>query len=337
MINLQSLQHSLESWKNPKVWISTLAVLGATMLFFGKRYFNGGVCKITGSLKGKTIVITGANTGIGKETARILANREANVILACRDENRTLDAIDDLVKSGVNKKNLTFMKLDLSDLQSVRRFCKEFKQKYSELHILINNAGIMSLPKREETKDGIEKQFGTNHVHFLLTNLLVDELRKGAPSRVVMVSSLLHRRGRIFFEDVNLKTNYEPQLAYAQSKLANILFAKEFNKRWEQKGIKAVSLHPGVIRTELGRYRLNTFFKRFWFALITPLWYFFTKSVWYGAQTTVYGAVCEHNLLPGGEYFGDCKISHRLSQEGQNMEDAAKLWKLTEEMVGQKF
>jgi NAD(P)-dependent dehydrogenase (short-subunit alcohol dehydrogenase family) len=324
--------------KNSKVWVSSLAVLSAAFLYLGKQYFNGGVCKISGSLKGKIIVITGANTGLGKETARILANRGAYVILACRDERKAHDAIDDLVRGGVNKKNLVFMKLDLSDLQSVRQFCKEFKKKYSELHILINNAAVGFLQKREETKDGFEKQFGTNHVgHFLLTNLLIEELKAGAPSRVIMVSALLHLKGRIFFEDINLRHNYSAIMGYCQSKLANILFAKEFNKRWEQKGIKAVSLHPGVINTELTRSYKDSFLKRFVFALFHPMIYYVCKSEWYGSQTTVYCAVCEHNQLPGGAYFADCKVSNKLSVEARNKEAAARLWKLTEDMVGQKF
>mmetsp|Transcript_22955 Transcript_22955/g.19916 ORF Transcript_22955/g.19916 Transcript_22955/m.19916 type:complete len:281 (+) Transcript_22955:56-898(+) len=259
-----------------KKWIG-FGIGGLALLTLGKIYFNGGVSKSKQDLKGQVIIITGANTGIGKETAIALARQGATLVLACRDSSRTLPVVDE-IKKLTNNQNIEFMFLDLSNLKSVMYFAEAFKAKYSQLNMLINNAGIMRLPIRKFTRDGYEMQFGVNHLgHFYLTNLLTDLLKKSAPSRVINVSSLAHTRGSMNFEDINLEKCYEAGPAYAQSKLANVLFTKEYAKLHKDDNIKAVALHPGVVRTELARHMMTGSFK-FTVNFFRPLFWYVTKN-----------------------------------------------------------
>lgn len=196
-------------------------------------------------IEGKVVIITGANSGIGKETAIDLARRGGKVYIACRDIKRGDDALTE-IKRESKSENVYFRQLDLASLDSVRKFSREFHELEPELHILINNAGVMACP-RALTKDGFEMQLGTNHLgHFLLTNLLLDLLKAATPSRVVVVSSILHRIGQINTNDLNSEKSYSKWFVYGQSKLANILFAQELAHRLEGTGITVNSLHPGV-------------------------------------------------------------------------------------------
>lgn len=203
-------------------------------------------------IDGKVVVITGANSGIGKETAIDLAQCGGKIYIACRDVKRGEDALKDIKeRSGSDKVYL--LQLDLSSMESIRQFSKKFHELESQLHILINNAGVMACPKAL-TKDGFEIQIGTNHMgHFLLTNLLLDLLKQSAPSRIVVVSSLFHWYGRINREDLNSEKSYSKWGAYGQSKVANILFTRELARKVEGTGITVNSLHPGAVKTELSR------------------------------------------------------------------------------------
>ncbi|RXN04132.1 retinol dehydrogenase 13-like protein [Labeo rohita] len=177
-------------------------------LFALRRWLAGGVCRSKARLDGKTVLITGANTGIGKETAVDMAKRGARVILACRDMGRANKAAEEVRKRSGND-NVVVKMLDLNSLRSVRALAKDVQKTEDRLNILINNAGIMMCP-HWRTEDGFEMQFGVNHLgHFLLTNLLLDLLKKSAPSRIVNVSSLAHESGKIHFDDINLEKNYE--------------------------------------------------------------------------------------------------------------------------------
>ncbi len=161
---------------NTKNILVTAGIVGITGIVLGRKYFGGGVCNITKDLTGKTVIVTGSNTGIGKETARVLAGMNATVILACRDAIKTNLVMEEL-KENTKNKNIEFVKLDLSDLKSVKEFSDEFHKKYEKLDILVNNAGVMGIPERKLTKDGFEMQFGTNVIgHFYLTQLLTDLL-----------------------------------------------------------------------------------------------------------------------------------------------------------------
>jgi NAD(P)-dependent dehydrogenase (short-subunit alcohol dehydrogenase family) len=201
-------------------------------------------------IDGKVVIITGANSGIGKETAIDLAKRGGKIYIACRNNKRGEDALKE-IKDKSNSSDVYFLQLDLSSMDSIRTFSLKFHELENHLHILINNAGIMACPKAM-TKDGFEAQIGTNHMgHFLLTNLLLDLLKQSSPSRIVVLSSLFHWYGRINKEDLNSEKSYWKWLAYGQSKLANILFTRELARRLEGTGVTVNSCHPGAVNTEL--------------------------------------------------------------------------------------
>ena len=177
-------------------------------------------------LKGRTAIVTGANSGIGYETARGLAANGATVVLACRSKERGQAAVQG-IRELHPEANARFMPLDLSDLSSVRSFGQAFRSKHRSLHILINNAGVMAVPE-QRTADGFEMQFGINHLgHFALTGLLIDMILVAERGRVVTVSSMMHKQGRMDFDDLNAEKLYKRWKAYGQSKLANLLFTYE--------------------------------------------------------------------------------------------------------------
>lgn len=219
---------------------------------FYRLYAQGGQYKKNTRIDGKVVVITGANTGIGKETAIDLAKRGGKIYIACRNKERGEEALKQ-IKETSESENVHFLQLDLASMESIRQFSKRFHELETQLHILINNAGVMAIPK-SQTKDGFEMQIGTNHMgHFLLTNLMLDLLKQSAPSRIINLSSLFHWYGRINKEDLNSEKSYWRWLAYGQSKLANILFTRELAKRLEGSGVTANSCHPGAVNTELMR------------------------------------------------------------------------------------
>ncbi|XP_043930002.1 retinol dehydrogenase 12-like isoform X2 [Protopterus annectens] len=198
-----------------------------------RKFAAGGVCVSTARLDGKTVIITGANTGIGKETARDLAKRGARIIIACRDVIKGEIAAQEVIAETGNKQVIV-RKLDLADSSSVKQFAEKILKEEQHLHILINNAGVMMCPY-SKTVDGFEMQFGVNHLgHFLLTFLLLDLIKRSAPARIVNVSSLAHLFGRINFSDLQSEKNYDSGRAYCQSKLANVLFTRELARRLEE-------------------------------------------------------------------------------------------------------
>lgn len=319
------------------IYAGIIGGIGITALALGKSHFNGGVCKIKKDLTGKVIVITGSNTGIGKETARALAAMNATIILACRDSKRTLPVVAEL-KTQTHNQNVEYMHLDLTDLASIRSFATNFKSKYDRLDILINNAGVMMIPTRQLTKDGFEMQFGTNHVgHFLLTKLLIDVIKASAPSRIINLSSMVHINGKMNWGDLMSMNNYDPMQAYFQSKLANVIFSKELQRRMdlENVDVKVVSVHPGVVRTELSRYVLEQTWWNILLKLVSPIVYYTTKNSKQGAQTSLYCALEEHGKLKGGEYYSDCKVA---PVNPLALEDGAgtKLWQATETFIAEQ-
>ncbi|XP_041974217.1 retinol dehydrogenase 12-like [Aricia agestis] len=298
-----------------------------------------GRCYSQAKLIGKTAIITGCNTGIGKETALDFFKRGAKVIMACRSKERAEEAkksIESICKDLPNTGSLVIEECDLSSLQSIRDFSKKILDREPEVNILVNNAGVMWCPK-SETKDGFETQFGTNHLgHFLLTMLLLPRIRNSTPARIVIVSSRAHTSGDIYFDDFNFeKRNYSPHYAYAQSKLANVLFSRELAKKLKANNIEGVntySLHPGVIKTELGRHLDKTVFsgaRKLFGIVFGP----FVKSVELGAQTTIYCAVDEKCAGETGLYYSDCTPINPCSK-ALNDEYAEKLWQKSVELVG---
>lgn len=292
------------------------------------------LCKLKKDLTGQVIVITGASNGIGKGTARALARMNGTIILACRDMKKGLEALNEIQQETKNP-NMQVLKLDLSDLQSIRDFAANFKSKYASLDILINNAGVMFVPQGQRTKDGFEPTFGTNHLgHFYLTSLLIDVLRKSAPSRIINVSSALHKSGKMHWDDLMLEKKHSMLDAYNQSKLANNLFTKGLQRRVEKDNIKVVSLHPGVIKTELGRNLVQEkSCKNSFILFVVGL---FQKPVEDGIQTTLQCSLEEHNKLIGGAYYSDCVVAseNSLVKDEKNWE---KLWEVSEKLVDQKF
>ncbi|KAF7666416.1 hypothetical protein LDENG_00108320 [Lucifuga dentata] len=307
--------------------VTVLSVVGVLAL---RRWMAGRVCRSKARLEGKTVLITGANAGIGKETALDMAHRGARVILACRDMSKAYIAADDIQQQSGNG-NVVVKKLDLASLQSVRDLAKDIQENEERLDILINNAGIMMCPKWK-TEDGFEMQFGVNHLgHFLLTNCLLNLLKKSAPSRIVIISSMAHERGRIDFDDINSDKDYNSFKTYQASKLANVLFCRELATRLQGTGVTVYSLHPGVIRTELGRHLVHTL--ALWQWIIAILVSALVKTPREGAQTTIYCAVDESLANVSGLYYSDC-APKTAAPQAQDDATAKKLWELSASMVG---
>ena len=231
----------------------TACAVAGVSLYLTKRYFGGGVCYSKAVLNGKTAIITGANTGIGLETAVDFAKRNSRVILACRNKEKGETAVVEVKKRSGNE-NVVFVQLDLSSLESVRAFSSKVLASEPRIDILVNNAGVMACPYAK-TDDGFETQFGVNHLApFLLTHLLLDRIREAPSARIVNLSSLAYYNGKINFDDLNSEQSYSAYAAYNQSKLANILFTRSLAQRLEGTKVTVNALHPGMVRTELSRH-----------------------------------------------------------------------------------
>lgn len=261
---------------------------------------------LTLDLSGKTFIVTGGNSGIGAVTVGQLAKQGAHVVLACRrtqDGEREKEA---LTATGI-RGHIEVAALDLAKLDSVRTFAETFLKTHSALHGLVNNAGVMNTPSGK-TSDGFETQFGTNHLgHYLLTELVLPALKKGAPSRIVNVSSCFHdkargREGRIDFDDVNFERRpYDGWEAYAQSKLANLLHAQHLAKRLEGEGITTASVHPGWVRTKLVQSFMPVWVQDY---LLRPVLRVAGMiEPWEGAQTTLFALLSSEAAANSGAYF----------------------------------
>lgn len=284
-------------------------------------------------LTGKVCIVTGSGTGIGKETARVLALRGATVILASRSVEKLEIAKQCILKGNKNAK-LIVMALDLGSFDSITKFVEEFKKMNLPLHILVNNAFIMS-NTRLVTKDGLEQQMGVNHFgHFKLTLMLLPIMKATeGEKRIVVVSSKGHTYGshKIDWDDLQLVKTYTMWMAYAQSKLANIMFAKELNRKLKEDAIPIVvnAVHPGRIpENDHIPWVVQTVLKVF-----EPL---FFKSVAQGASTSVYCAVNKDLNGHGGEYLEDTKISQCLPI-ASNVSECKKLWEVSEQVTATKY
>ncbi|XP_078000924.1 retinol dehydrogenase 14-like [Glandiceps talaboti] len=312
-------------------WIAVgFAAVGSIGVLLARRYFAGGVCRSMAKMTGKTVIITGANCGIGKATAMELAKREARVIMACRNVQSGRDAATDIRRKTSNG-DLIVKHLDLSSFESIRGFSKEIIAEEKRLDVLINNAGLFQCPYMT-TEDGYEMQLGVNHLgHFLLTNLLLELLKKSSPSRIVVVSSKLHKKGVIDFENLNMtEVNYDKAAGYNNSKLANVMFARELARKLDDSGVTVNCLHPGIVWTNLARHiNVSTLVK----IVFRPLIWLILKNPMEGAQTTLYLTVTPELENVSGKYFGDCH-EKPFTPAAQDDGVAKKLWEVSEKMTG---
>ncbi|XP_059054771.1 retinol dehydrogenase 11-like [Achroia grisella] len=284
--------------------------------------FSNGKCYSDNVMSGQVVIVTGANSGIGYATALELAKRGARVIAACRDDDKGNKAVESIIKATKNK-SIKYIHLDLSSLESVRKFVDTFKRTEAKLDVLINNAGASGMGK-EKTADGIVRDMQVNHFGpFLLTLLLVPILKKSAPSRVINVSSILHKFGTI--HKINEEGKYGYLQAFCNSKLCNVLFSNELARRLEGTGVDVNSLHPGQVNTCL--YKSTAIEK-----LRSLILYTFFKSPLEGAQTSLYLAISEECDQITGKYFADCEESN-MSLKAQDECLAKQLWSMSEELV----
>ncbi|XP_059473313.1 retinol dehydrogenase 12-like [Neocloeon triangulifer] len=291
--------------------------------------FKNGKCNSTASLVGKTAVITGANTGIGYETAKDFVKRGAKVIMANRNVELSERAAEKL-RQEVPNCNVRVVQLNLASLHSVKKCAEELLRSEPKINLLINNAGVMMCPYMT-TEDGYEMQFQTNHLgHFLFTTLLLPRIKESAPARIVNVSSTAHLFGKVKFDDLQSKKSYSPTKAYGQSKLCNILFTSKLTDQLKDTGVVAYAVHPGVVSTELGRHLeggTSWILNKLDWAKKTPV---------EGAQTTLHCALDERLATQSGLYFSDCKPG-KTSSRARNKADAQKLWEVSEELVKRAF
>ncbi len=276
-----------------------------------------------GTLKGKTAIVTGANSGMGLATVEALSDKGATVIMLCRCEERGKAAFARLMEN--RERSLDLILCDLGDYESIRNFVMRVKEKYTQVDILVNNAGFISLD-RQETKEGVERQFGINHLgHFLLTTQLIDMMRPG--SRIVVVASGAHKVGKIHFDDINLKKHFNVITAYSQSKLANVLFTREMARRLKKRRISVNCCHPGAVATNIGIDRETGFGKTIT-GLLKPV--FQTPAE--GAGTAIYLATSDEVSNITGGYFYRCRIA-KSSKRSRSRILAKRLYDLSEEMV----
>ena len=292
-------------------------------------------------LTGQRVLITGANSGIGYEAARAMAQRDAHVILACRTESKALEAMA-RIRNLYPKAQLQFMPLDLGNLQSVRELAEMFFEQYDTLDILVNNAGVMWLPE-SRTADGFETQLGTNHLgHFALTGLLLPALLKTPGARVVTVSSLAHKEGHLYFDDLWLEKDYNKYRSYAQSKLANLVFARELQRRLTAVGSSVLSMavHPGISATHLAAPGLEQQGRPTLAKLANVLLPVIAQSPRKGVLPTLYAATSHE--AEGGEYYGPggfyefygYPVKATSTGRSRKADWAEQLWAVSEKLTG---
>ncbi|OLE91205.1 MAG: short-chain dehydrogenase [Crenarchaeota archaeon 13_1_20CM_2_51_8] len=275
-------------------------------------------------MTGKTCLITGGNSGIGKATALGLARMGANVVVVSRSKEKGEAALNEIIAKSGNQ-NVELMLADMSSQDSIRRLASDFKAGHEKLHLLVNNAGVY-LTRRTTTVDGLESTFATNHLGpFLLTNLLLDLLKASAPSRIVNVTSDAHNGAKVNFEDLQGEKEFSGWQAYGQSKLAMILFTHELSKMLEGTGVTVNSAHPGVVRTNFAN---NNGLVTFGFRLMRP--FFLSPAT--AAKRILYVATSPDLEGVTGEYFTKMRAV-KSSQESYEDDSAKRLWQMSEQLT----
>jgi NAD(P)-dependent dehydrogenase (short-subunit alcohol dehydrogenase family) len=270
------------------------------------------------TMKDKVVLVTGANSGIGRAASLALAKMGATVVMVARNKERGEAARSEIIRESQNG-SVDLLLADLSSLESVRQLATEFQRKYSKLHVLINNAGLFN-QRRHVTVDGYEDTFATNYLApFLLTNLQLDLLKASAPSRIINVSSVGHYNGHIKFDDLNLEKDYGGWKAYGQSKLALVLFTHELAKKLQGTGVTVNAVHPGTVATNIWSRPLGPV------GFIMALPKLFMTTPKQGAETIVYLASSSEANDLNGEYLEKLKAK-KSSDESNNEEIAQRLW-----------
>ena len=299
-----------------------------------------------GDMNGKTVVVTGANSGLGFEAAKEFAIHGASVVLACRDTERGTEA-GERIREEAPETPLTVIELDLADLISIREFARHFSNRFDDLYVLCNNAGVMAIP-RSETADGFETQFGVNHLgHFALTGALMGYLRETpGETRIVTQSSALHENGAIDFEDLHGADAYDEWGAYGQSKLANVLFAYELQRRLSNAGIDdvlSVACHPGYAATNLQRRGPEQSGSTLRLLGMKAANAVVAQDAATGALPMLYAATAPD--IEGGEYVGPGGFQNmrghpetqRSSERSRDERTAERLWQVSEELTGVSY
>lgn len=285
------------------------------------------------TLTGRVCVVTGANSGIGKETAKGLARQGAHVVMVCRDEDLGREAQEEIQAVAMQEQGVDYrvdlLLADLAVQSEVRSLADTLRTQYDRLDVLVNNAGVF-LGEREVTDDGIEATFAVNHLApFLLTHLVLDRMKQTArevgEARVVVVSSEAHRSVSVDFDDLNAASSYSPMHAYSQSKLANVLFTHELSRRLHDTKVTVNAVHPGVVDT-------NIFRDSDWFSRVARLFRIFYKSPEQGAHGPLYLAASPELDGVSGEYFSETE-SVNPSPEAFNEKTAARLWRVSQELT----
>ncbi|XP_076250191.1 retinol dehydrogenase 14 isoform X1 [Rhynchophorus ferrugineus] len=303
-----------------------VAVVGLLTAISIIKFYNFVTCgyyRERTKMNGKTVIVTGATGGIGKETARELAKRGARVIMACRNVDSAKAVRDEIVESAKNE-NVIVKKLDLSSQSSIRAFAEDIVRTEQRLDVLLHNAGTAE-NKIIKTEDNLEKTMATNHFGpFLLTHLLIDLLKRSAPSRIIVVASELYRLASLNLNNLNPTTSWVPPYMYYVSKYANICFTNELAQKLEGSGVTANCLHPGMIDSGIWR---NVPVPLNWPLKLIIKCFFKTPAQ--GCQTSVFLACSEEVQNVNGRYFMDCKET-TLSRGAMDMSKAKKLWELSE-------
>ncbi|MFW9928826.1 MAG: oxidoreductase [Candidatus Thorarchaeota archaeon] len=296
-------------------------------------------------LTGKIVVITGANSGTGFEATKILAKKGAHVIMGCRNEEKGKKALEE-IKKELPESSIEYMHLDLSNLKSINEFTTNIKSKYKHVDVLLNNAGVMQTPHKK-TEDGFELQIGINHLgHFALTGLLLDLIKATPEARVVTMSSTVHTMGKVDTTDLQFENGrkYDRTKSYSQSKLANLLFAYELDRKFKENNITAISVasHPGYAATNLQSSGLSldtglkAKFYRWTYKITNKV---IAQSAYMGSLPMVMAGV--DNSVKGGEYYGPTGLlgqrgypgKTKSNEKSHDVENAQKLWKISEELT----
>jgi len=277
-------------------------------------------------MSGKRVIVTGANSGIGRITARELAAAGAEMILVCRNPERGEEALSS-IRESTGSEQLSLMLCDISSREDIRRFGSEFRSRYDSLDVLVNNAGAYFAEHRKSA-DGLELTFALNHMgYFQVVAELLDSLKAAPAGRILSVSSQGHRLGKLVWDDLQWESrSYQAMRAYCDSKLMNILFTRELGRRLEGSSVTANCLHPGVIRSGFAVNEAGSF--AFLARLSSP----FLSSPEKGARTSIFLSRNSAVADQSGGYYVNCK-RRKPSKHARNDEDAARLWKLSEELL----